>query len=91
MIHAVRQELDRAHDGQISLKDRDARSMKTRGTGVVGYNVQASVATRHHLIIDHDMTNIPSDQVQLSSITTRARCTGEGFHHSNFQPRLLLQ
>jgi hypothetical protein len=90
MMHADRQELDRAPDGQILLKDPDARTMKTHGTGVVGYNVQASVETRHHLIIDHDMTNMPSDQA-LSSITTRARCTGEGIHHGDFRPRLLLQ
>ena len=30
-------------DGQISLTDPDARSMKTRGNGIVGYNVQTAV------------------------------------------------
>jgi replicative DNA helicase len=29
-------------DKQISLTDADARSMKTRGTGIVGYNVQTA-------------------------------------------------
>jgi len=73
MMHAVRQALDKAPDGQLSQTDPDARSMKTRGTGVVGYNVQASVEARHHLIIDHEVTNIPSDRAQLSSMATRAR------------------
>ena len=33
-------QLSQTSDKQISLTDPDARSMKTRGTGVVGYNVQ---------------------------------------------------
>jgi transposase len=73
VMQAVKEELDKAPDGQLSQTDPDARSMKTRGTGVVGYNVQASVETRHHLIIDHQVTNIPSDRAQLSSMATRAR------------------
>jgi transposase len=38
-----------APDQQISLTDPDARSMATsgRGSGVVGYNVQAAVDTEH--------------------------------------------
>ena len=40
-------------DQQISLTDPDARSMATsssRGSGVVGYNVQIAAETEHHLI-----------------------------------------
>jgi len=42
-----------APDRQISLTDPDARAMATsmRGSGVVGYNVQAAVDTEHHLIV----------------------------------------
>src|SRR5262252_316113 len=41
-----------APDGQISLTDPDARSKATtgRGTGIVGYNVQTAVDTKHHMI-----------------------------------------
>ena len=44
-------------DKQISLTDPDARSMATsgRGSGVVGYNVQAALDTEHHLIVVHDV------------------------------------
>src|SRR5688572_18862888 len=48
-----------APDQQISLTDPDARSMATsgRGSGVVGYNVQVAVETKHHLIVTHEVIN----------------------------------
>src|SRR5271154_4418136 len=50
-------------DQQISLTDPDSRSMATsgRGSGVVGYNVQVAVETKHHLIVTHEVTNEGSD------------------------------
>jgi hypothetical protein len=55
-------------DQQISLTDPDARSMATssRGSGVVGYNVQAAVDVEHHLIVAHDVTNVGTDVSQLA-------------------------
>ena len=29
-----------------------------RGTGIVGYNVQTAVETKHHLIVAHEVTNV---------------------------------
>jgi hypothetical protein len=62
-------------DKQISLTDPDARSMATsgRGSGMVGYNVQSAVDTKHHLIVAHEVTNVGSDRSQLSHMTERAR------------------
>ncbi len=64
-----------APDQQISLTDPDARSMATsgRGSGVVGYNVQAAVDTEHHLIIAHDVVNVGNDRAQLADISTKAK------------------
>ena len=64
-------------DQQISLSDPDARSMATsgRGSGVVGYNVQAAVDTKHHLIVAHDVTNVGSDRSQLSRMAKQTKAT----------------
>ena len=70
--------LDRP-DRQISLTDPDARSMATsgRGSGVVGYNVQASVDTTHHLIVTHDVTTTGSDRSQLARMGKKTKATLE--------------
>jgi transposase len=61
-----------APDQQVSLTDPDARSMKSRGNGIVGYNVQTAVEAKHHLIVAHDVTNQGSDRSQLSPMATQA-------------------
>jgi transposase len=58
---------------QISLTDPDARSMKSRGAGIVGYNVQTAVDTKHHLIVAHEVTNQGSDRRQLANMAKQAK------------------
>ena len=55
-------------DEQVSLTDPDARSMATsgRGSGVVGYNMQAAVEIDHHLIVTHDVVQTGNDTSQLA-------------------------
>ena len=54
-LKEIEEQMNAAPDKQISLTDPDARSMATsgRGTGMVGYNVQTAVDTKHHLIVTH--------------------------------------
>jgi len=62
-------------DQQISLTDPDSRSMATsgRGSGVVGYNVQVAVDTKHHLIVTHEVTNSGSDRAQLANVAKQTK------------------
>jgi transposase len=74
-MDAVREQLKAAPDEQISETDPDARSMisHAKGTGIVGYNVQAAVDTKQHLIVTHEVTNVGSDRAQLTKMATTAR------------------
>lgn len=84
-IAALEEEMDRlkklevrllkAPDQQISLTDPDARSMATsgRGTGMVGYNVQTAVETKHHVIVAHEVTNEGHDRNQLHNMAEQAK------------------
>ena len=69
----IGKQLESSPDQQLSLTDPDARSMKTRGNGIVGYNVQTAVDAKHHLIVAHEVTNDGSDRSQLSTMALAAR------------------
>ena len=73
-LKEIGQEMRDAPDEQVSLTDPDARSMATsgRGTGIVGYNVQTAVDTKHHLIVAHEVTNVGHDRTQLSAMAKQA-------------------
>ena len=62
-----------APDKQLSLTDPDARSMASRGTGVVGYNVQSAVDAKHHLIVAHEVSQVGSDRQQLAKMAKQAK------------------
>jgi len=68
-----------APDQKVSLTDPDARSMATsgRGSGVVGYNAQASVDIEHHLIVTHEVTNEGNDRSQLAPMSKKTKAALE--------------
>ncbi len=74
-LNAINMDLQMSEDEQISLTDPDCRSMATSGrdTGIVGYNVQSAVDTKHHLIVAHEVTSVGSDRHQLANMAKQAR------------------
>ena len=89
-VSALKEEMDRlkklevrmlsAPDQQVSLTDPDARSLRHRGAGLVGYNVQTAVDTQHHLIVVHEVTNAFSDRRQLAKMASKAKAELEVDH-----------
>jgi len=69
-LKQIGEQMRQSPDGQVSLTDPDARSMATsgRGTGMVGYNVQVAVDTKHHMIVAHEVTDLGHDRTLLSSM-----------------------
>jgi transposase len=74
-LDEIGQQMRDSQETQISLTDPDARSMATSrlGSAVVGYNVQAAVDAKHHMIVAHEVTNAVTDSDQLSNIAKLAQ------------------
>ena len=74
-LKGLKRQMEASPHGQVSLTDPDARSMASqgKGTGIVGYNVQTAVETKHHLIVTHEVTNVGSDRAQLVKMAEAAR------------------
>jgi transposase len=74
-LKLIKKQMLATPDQQVSFTDPDSRSMATsgRGSGMVGYNVQAAVDTTNHLIVAHEVTNIGTDRSQLSGMAEQAR------------------
>jgi transposase len=72
-LKVIEAQMNASPDKQVSLSDPDARSMKNREGGIVGYNVQTAVDAKHHLIVAHEVTNEGVDRDQLSSMAQKAK------------------
>ncbi len=44
-----------------------------KGTGLVGYNVQAAVDTDSHIVVAHEVTNLGHDRTQLANMGRQAK------------------
>jgi transposase len=72
-LKAIEAQMNASPDKQVSLTDPDARSMKNREGGIVGYNLQAAVDAEHHLIVAHEVITEGVDRDQLSSMAEKAK------------------
>jgi transposase len=65
----------KSHYGGRPSARKESQQMATsgRGSGVVGYNVQAAVDTKHQLIVAHEVTNVRNDTAHLSNIACQAK------------------
>ena len=73
---ALKQELKESGAKQVSLTDPDARSMVMHHHSTeVGYNVQTVVDEQHQLIVEHEVTNDPTDHAHLAEMALRAKET----------------
>lgn len=74
-LQAMEKLVETAPDRQVSLTDPDARAMAThgKGTGLVGYNLQAAVDAGSHIIVAHEVTNLGHDRTQLANVGRQAK------------------
>jgi transposase len=72
-LKTIEAQMNASPDKQVSLTDPDARSMKNREGGIVGYNVQTAVDAEHHLIVAHEVINEGVDRDQLSTMAEKAK------------------
>jgi transposase len=66
-------ELKASGQSQISLTDPDSRAMPLTPKGEVSYNVQTAVDSKHHLIVEQDVTNEGLDNHQLYPMAHRSQ------------------
>jgi transposase len=78
-LKAIEKVMLAAPDQQVSFSDPDSRSMATsgRGSGMVGYNVQAADDTTNHLIVAHEVTNVGTDKSHLANMANQAKAALE--------------
>lgn len=68
-----RESLKAAGETQRALTDADAKLLKKGGQQMIGYNVQAAVDSKYHLIASHEVTNAGNDQGQLAPMAKDSR------------------
>ena len=73
---ALHADLKESGAKQVSLTDPEARSMIVHFNSTdVCYNVQTAVDEKHQLIVEHEVTNDPTDHAHLAEMAVRAKET----------------
>jgi len=68
----IQKELQKSGETEVSLIDPDARLMKQNRGGVdVSHNIQSAVDSKHHIILDYNVTKCSVDHGQLSVMAAK--------------------
>ncbi len=67
------QQMKETGETQISLTDPDSRSFPRKFGVRVGYNAQSAVDSKHHLIVEQDVSNAVTDIDQLSAMAIKSK------------------
>lgn len=70
---ALKKQLEKSVNTQISTVDKDARLLTKRGQTIAGYNVQIVVDSKHKLIVANDVVQDGNDAHQLSPMLEKAQ------------------
>jgi len=62
------QDIQAVHHVRFELSNQRKAKATSTSRGLVGYNVQTAVDTKHHLIVAHEVTNTGSDLRQFSKM-----------------------
>jgi transposase len=76
-LRAIEKRMASTGETQVSLTDPDARAMAitSKQPRLIGYNVQTTVETKHHLIVAHEVTNLGYDREALAMMARAGRAT----------------
>lgn len=66
-------ECEQASSGAICHTDSDARPLRKGGKTIVGYNTQAAVDAKHHLVVCSEIVEAANDRNQLHSMSVLAK------------------
>lgn len=72
-LEGAKTELEESGDKYISLTDADCRLIKDRHGIEPAYRMQASVDSKHSLIVDYEITNDASDNNHLATMALAAK------------------
>lgn len=67
-----KQQMEELGVDEVSMTDPDARMMGSPGKGFdIAYNMQISVDSKHHIILDCDVINNPTDRGEMTPMVKR--------------------
>ena len=71
-LEACKVQMDETGVEEVSMTDPDARMMGSPGKGFdIAHNMQISVDSKHHIILDCAVTNNPTDRGEMSPMVER--------------------